>query len=631
MMRFPNAAALLLTVLTGCGPPPAPAPPPAVNSSSPRDRLSRIVERYWDEHGVPGSLAAQSLADSLASERRFLAEVLAVPRASLDAGSQLTYDIFKRQRETGIEAFTYPAELLPINPIDGPLQQFARAAAATRDHPFTSAGEYDRWLSRIDDQVLWVRQAILNMREGMRRGYTLPRVLVERELPLLQALGADTADNVFYLPMRTMSGSIAASERARLSASLDAAVRQRLLPALRELQDFMQADYLPRSRPTVALSALPLGTAWYLSLVRRATGGQMTPDEIHALGIAEVDRLRARLQTLPALPAQTPTTALPAQTPTAPGATVPGAAVPGATVRGPAVPGATVPGAAVPGATVSDATAPGATAPSATLPSATLPGTTPPGSDGLKGAYRELEAQILGALPALFTLTPRADFDIREVVFSDDGAPALQYQRAAPDGTRRAILYVNSAPRGTRQPTVTIAGFLQEALPGRHLQSAIQQERTDLPRFRRFGSDAAFQDGWALYAASLGEEMGLYRDDEARRGALSAQLRCAAALVVDTGLQAEGWTLRQAVDYLRLQLALDDAAATWLRDRLVAMPADALSCKMGELKFQALRTQAAQALGQRFDIREFHAELLEDGAMPLDILEAKIRLWMQTR
>jgi uncharacterized protein (DUF885 family) len=197
-----------------------------------------------------------------------------------------------------------------------------------------------------------------------------------------------------------------------------------------------------------------------------------------------------------------------------------------------------------------------------------------------------------------------------------------------------AILYVNTesrVPAAAAVPTtaVEIASFLQEAIPGRHYQAALQQARIDLPRFRRFGSEPAFVDGWALYAASLGEELGLYRDEEAKRGALAGQLMCAAGLVVDTGLHAKGWGHAQAVDYLRAQLGVDDAEANRMTDRFVALPGAAMACKMGELRIRALRTHAQQVLGARFDIREFHSEILKDGAMPLDILEAKMKLWME--
>jgi uncharacterized protein (DUF885 family) len=249
----------------------------------------------------------------------------------------------------------------------------------------------------------------------------------------------------------------------------------------------------------------------------------------------------------------------------------------------------------------------------------------------LLNAYQELKVQTLAALPTLFSAAPSADFEIRASGLSSGAAAPLVYQRAAPDGGSPAILYVNIEPNAVRPGDVAIAAFLQEAIPGRHYQSALQQERVDLPKFRRFGSEPAFVDGWALYAASLGDELGLYRDDEAKRGALVGQLKCAVALVVDTGLHAQDWTRAQAADYVRAQLGVDAADASLLTDRFVALPGDALACKMGELKFQALLTHARQALGARFDIRNFHSEILKDGATPLDILEAKMKVRMEAR
>jgi uncharacterized protein (DUF885 family) len=573
MIRFSSRAALGLALLglAACGAGPAPTPSQAANPAAPHDRLSRIVDRYWDEHAAAGTpLAPQFMADSLARERRFLNEVLAVPRAGLDADSKLTYDIFKRQRELNIEGFTYPDELLPVNPFEGMPLQFARMAADTGQHPLSSARDYENWLARIDDYVRWTRQAIANMREGLQRGYTSPRVLMERMLPLLQAFGEDSAANVFYGPLRSMPQTIEDPERTRLAASLTRAIKDKLLPAYRELHDFIQHEYLPRARSSVALSALPLGPSWYASLVHRATGSELTPDEIHSIGAAEVERIRARLQPQ--------ATGLPADK-----------------------------------------------------------------AAGLS-AYQDLKMQTLSAMPALFSAAPPADFEIRAFPPILEAAPLLAYRPAAPDGRAPAILYVNTEPRGVPAAAgvsagvsgaagvpaaVAIASFLQEAIPGRHYQAALQRARIDLPKFRRFGSEPAFVDGWALYAASLGDELGLYRDDEAKRGALLGQMRCAVALVVDTGLHAKGWTHAQAVDYLRARLGVDDADANQLTDRFVALPGEATACKMGELKIRALRAHSQQLLGARFDIREFHSEILKDGAMPLDILEAKMKLWLE--
>jgi uncharacterized protein (DUF885 family) len=243
-------------------------------------------------------------------------------------------------------------------------------------------------------------------------------------------------------------------------------------------------------------------------------------------------------------------------------------------------------------------------------------------------AYQDLKAQALAAVPTLFSAVPRADFEIRAVFPTPWAPPLPAYQSAAPVGGTAAILYVDAAPGAAGSANFDVAGFLQEAIPGRHFQSAFQQERADLPKFRRFGADPAFDDGWALYAATLGEELGLYRDDEARRRVLLRQLGCAAALVVDTGLHAMDWTLARAADYWRQQLATSAADADLMVDRFVALPGDALACTVGELKIQALRSRAQQVLGARFDIREFHSEILKDGGMPLDILEAKINLWL---
>ncbi len=559
---------LAIAGLAACNASTAPSAAEVANVGAPHDSLNTVVERYWDEHVPSGNpLSPQYLADSLAVERRFLAEILALPRTSLDPGGRLSYDIFRKQRESNIEGLTYPAELLPVNPFDGMPQHMARTAAGLAEHPSKGAADYENLRLEIDDYVKWTRQAVANMRDGMRRGYTSPRVLMVRLLPLLQRYGEDISDNVFYSPGRTLPQSIQEPERTRLAASLNGAVKDKLLPAFRELHDFILREYLPRARAGLALSELPLGPAWYAAMVRRATSTQLTPDEIHGIGLAETERLRARLQAL------------------APGAQSAGFAQPPSTGGGVA----------------------------------------------LSEAYQELKAKTLAALPALFSAFPRRDFEIRTLGRWSETAPRLAYEPAPPGNRSPPILYVNTASSPARPASVETAGFLREALPGRHYQSAIQQERTDLPKFRRFGSEPAFADGWALYAASLGEELGLYGGEEAKRGSLASQLKCAAALVVDTGLHAKNWTRSQAAGYLRAQVALDDADANLMTDRFAAFPASALACKLGELRIQALRKRAMEVLGPRFDIREFHSELLKDGAMPLDILEAKMRLWMEAQ
>jgi uncharacterized protein (DUF885 family) len=535
---------IALFALAGCGAPSPPAPA-AAKTPPPAGQLNRIVERYWDERLEDG-ISPQLLADSLNVERRYLGELLGVSRDTLDAPSRLTYDIFRRRREMSIEAFTFPSELLPVDPFGGMTQQIVAQAAELAQHPAANGSEYENWLRRIDDYVRWTQQATANMREGMRRGYTSPRSVVERMLPILERLSVDDSANVFYTPLRSMPESIKDPQRARLTADLTRAVAEKLLPANRALHDFLQKEYLPRARTSLALSELPLGRAWYTFLVKRATSTALSPEEISRMGAAEVERL----------------------------------------------------GAAPPREAAAVATT------------------------GLVNAYRELQVQVQAVLPQAFTEIAKSDLEIQGTEWLPRPAASLYYQ-GGPPGV--GILLVNTG-RGART-TLSIAGFLQLGLPGEHFQIALQQEQADLPRFRRFGSEAAFTQGWGLYAASLGETLGLYGDESAKLDAAATMRRCAVGLVVDTGLHAKGWTRAQAFDYLRTHLGVDDVDAQSLIDGYAASPAEALAC-VGAMNFRALRARAEQMLGGRFDLREFHSQILQGGAMPLDILEAKMKGWM---
>src|SRR5208282_1267509 len=291
MIRFSHLALFGLSTLTlmACSAPPPP-PPRAADPGSQVEHLVQVVERYWDENAglMPwyswgradlqfgatpgGDIAPQSLADSLALERRYLAEVSAVPRSTLDAESKLTYDLFRRERLLAIEGFTYPFELLPVNPYAGMPQQFAVMASAAERLALSSAKDFENWRARTESFVQWTNQAIVNMREGMRRGYTLPRPLVQRTLPQLAALGEDTPANVFYQAMRPNAGAADSAEGTRLTAAMTAVIRDKITPSYRALHEFLQHEYLPRSRTSVALSALPLGDAWYAYLAKRTTG-----------------------------------------------------------------------------------------------------------------------------------------------------------------------------------------------------------------------------------------------------------------------------------------------------------------------------------------------------------------------
>src|ERR1700733_1806596 len=286
--------AIVLLALAGCGAAPGPPAAPVMKAMPPNDQLGQLVERYWDEHlGKENAISPQVLADSLSIERRYLAEVLNVPRDGLDASSRLTYDIFKRQRELNIEGLVFPAELLPMDPFGGTPQQFAALASSLAQHPQGSAADYENWLRRIDEYVRWTQQATVNMREGIRRGYTSPRVLIERMLPILERLGGDDSANAFYAALRAMPATINEPARSSLTKAINIAISEKLLPANRTLHDFLRQEYLPRARAGIALSELPLGSQWYAYRIKRATGAELSPDEIGRIGAAEVGRIGA--------------------------------------------------------------------------------------------------------------------------------------------------------------------------------------------------------------------------------------------------------------------------------------------------------------------------------------------------
>ncbi len=606
--------------LMACGPP-GPSPSPrAPAPEAPRDRLGHTVERYWDEsaslrpwYSWGGSevryaqapadvISPQALADALALERRYLKDLQDVSRGGLDADSKLTYDMFRAERQLAIESFTYPAELLPVNPYDATPQQFALMALAAERNAVSNVKDFDRWAAAADAYVGWTAQAIANMREGLRRGYVLPRILVEKSLPVLAALGEDGPSNIFY---RSLSSSPAATGVARLPTSeapVAAVVKNTILPAYRTLHDFLQHEYLPRSRDNLGLWALPLGNAWYAYLVKRATGGSQTMAELRAQAAVEVARLQGRVHALLAE--------------TGFGGNAQGYLD---QVRGDPRFSFSKPAELLnayeqlKARVAADLSPTVGRAPEATdvTPESPKPVATP-------------------AAQSVLPPPPKADFEIGSVEgFRQATAPAVSYRRAMAYGKTRAVLYVNTSRLDSQAATGITAQFLREAVPGRHYQLSLQQERADLPKFRRFGGAPAFVEGWALYATSLGEETALYGDAEAKLGALLAQLQCAVGAVIDIGIHAEKWSRQEAIDYLHAQMPVDDQSAANEVDRDLALPGSNLACNAGFLRIQGLRARAQQTLGARFELRAFHAELLRNGAVPLDLLEANMKSWVE--
>ena len=375
-----------------------------------------------------------------------------------------------------------------------------------------------------------------------------------------------------------MPADFPAAERERLTAAYRETIERQLLPAYRELREFVATRYLPATRASAGMGALPDGAAWYAYNARQSTTTDLTPEQIHQIGLDEVARIHAQIRQV--------------------------------------------------------------------MKQVKFRGNMQKffrfmqqdkrfefrDEEALLAFYRSLEPKVMARVPEQFSLLPKAGFEIRPVEpYRAQSAAGGSYMRPSGDGSRPGVFYVNTYDLPTRKTWDAEDLFLHEAIPGHHFQLALQQELTGLPKFRRFGGETAFTEGWGLYAESLGRELGLYEDPYSYFGYLQNELWRAIRLVVDTGLHSKGWTREQVIDYMLQNSATSRTDAVAETERYMAIPGQALAYKIGELKIQALKKRAQERLGARFDPREFHAEVLKDGSVPLDVLEQKIDRWIASK
>ncbi len=523
------------------------------------------------------SLSPTWLADSLANEQEALEDLREVDPEGLSDSDRVTYDAFKYGREIAIEGYRYPAELLPIDQLFNRPTQFAVIGSGGDIHPFANAQDYDNFLSRMDGFVAWVEQAIHNLRAGAAKGVVQPRVVIERTIPQLDALAAgDPKQSVLWRPIVNLPAGLSVADRRRIVGAWERKLGDAVLPAISRLHDYLANDYLPRTRPTVAMSELPNGAAWYAYCVRLHTSTGLTPQQVHELGLSEVARLRSALERI-------------------------------RTRLGHA----------------------------GDLRSffEKLRGDTrfvASDAEALIGGYRDLKARVATAIPRQFAIAPKADFEVRAFEsFREQSAPSAAYRPGSPDGRRPGVFYVNTWDLPSRPTYLMQAIYLHEAVPGHHFQVSLAQETSELPRFRRHAQFTAYDEGWGLYAESLGGDLGLYGEPYSELGALTMEIWRAARLVVDTGLHSQGWTREQAIEYMRDNTAIGRADVVAEVERYIARPGQALAYKVGEIRIRALRRKAERALGGRFDVRRFHTQILAGGSLPLPVLEARIDRWIE--
>jgi uncharacterized protein (DUF885 family) len=529
--------------------------------------------RFADQIGM--SIAPKARAAQFALYKTYLKRLHAIRRDALPQRDQTSYDILDYELATALRFEPFPEHLLPINQMDSMPVTLANYASGQGAQSLSTVKDYQAYLSRLNQLGPWIDQAIANMREGIQRGIVLPKALVVSSLPQFkQLVAAKPEDSIYYGPIKNLPAGFSAADKKKLSAAYRSTIDAKLNPALQRLAAFLETDYLAASRSSTGWNALPQGMDWYLVRVASQTTTDLQPEQIHQIGLKEVARIQGEYARI-----------------------------------GPQM-----------GYTGTPAALPTWVAEQAKY----KPFKT---EQEVIDVYRKLDAQLKTKLPALFTLRPKTPLDLRLEPELSRATASDHYTPPAVDGSRPGVFWsvVNDPAQYGSTGMVTL--FLHEGQPGHHFHIALMQE-LDLPNFRKFGGNNAFTEGWALYAETLGREMGLFDKPEDYFGHLNDEMLRAVRLVVDTGMHAKGWTREQSIQYMRDTLGYPESIARSETERYMAWPGQALGYKIGALKIQELRRRAEQALGPKFSLPKFHEIVLGEGTLPLALLEKKVDRWI---
>ncbi len=553
------------------------------------DSLDRIIEDHWawtleqnptfatsvgvrdhdDRLGDP-SLAA--IDASIEAEKKFLGRLEAISRDGLSEEDRLNYDLLALDLSNDIEGAKFGGKYLAITNRAGP---HTFLMGLPDDLPFFTKADYESYVTRLGAAPAYIDAVIARLQAGVGAGWTQPCAPMEGyEKTIRFHLVEKPGDSALMRPFAAKPATIADKDWSRLKSAAETAISSAVLPSLTTFADFYEQTYKPACRQDIGASTFPDGADYYAYRARLFTTTDMSPAQIHTLGLKEVARIRKEMATV--------------------------------------------------------------------IKSAKFEGDFKAFQDFLRTDprfYAKSPAELMeknaivakridGELPRLFTRLPRMPYTLKEIPADvAEGTTTAYYEQPAGDGSRAGVYRVNTAKLETRPFYEIEALTLHEAVPGHHFQIALAQE-LDLPEFRRFGGFTAFVEGWGLYAESLGLDVGFYADPYSNFGRLSYEMWRACRLVVDTGMHSKGWTREQAIDYMKANTALSEHNIKAEVDRYIAWPGQALAYKIGQLKFRELRTRAEKALGPRFDLRRFHDALLEDGALPLSLVDAKIDRWI---
>ena len=488
------------------------------------------------------------------------------------------YDVLDYTLKDKIERYAYHPELLPFSQFEGLPLDFPLLGSAEGNQPFKTTKNYDNWLKRIDAFVIWMNTAEKNFREGMKQNVVLPKKLVVKMIPQMHSEEIITEDfdkNIFYGPIKKMPKNFSAKDKEKYKILYQEAISSKIITTKQKMGDFLEKEYLPKARNTDGINALPNGKNIYEYYAKSWTTTNKTPEEINKIGLQQVAMLRAEMEKVK-------------------------------TQLG------------FKGSLEEFLT-------SLKTDKKAMPYKTP---EEVIAAFNGILKKIEPKLPSMFSKFPKTPFEIRRTEKFREASASAEYKQGTPDGKRPGIFYT-PIPDATKYNVTNgfESLFLHEAIPGHHYQVSLQQENTEIPKFMRFGWFGAYGEGWAHYTETLGPEFGLYTDPYQKMGYLSDQMLRAVRLVVDTGIHTGKMTREEAIKYYLSNISDSEEGATAAIERYMAIPGQALGYKIGSLKILELRAKYQKQLGNKFNLAKFHDEILNQGCLPLSVLERKMELW----
>ena len=498
---------------------------------------------------------------------------------TLNEQDRLSYDVFSRDMALNLEGLGFNDNYIPFQQFWGIPISMGQLGSGDGNQPFKKIKDYDDWISRATKFSAWSDSSIIYFKKGIATNYVLPKALVVRMIPQIDAMVVtnDTA-SLFYSPVKKFPTGFSDADKSRLTAAFVNLIHNQLVPSYRKLSVFLKSEYLPKASNKAGISALPDGKNYYQYLIRSQTTTNKTPDEIYQTGLSEVERISKLQDSLK-----------------------------------------------------------NAVGFKGDMPAffefmkndkQFMPYKKP---EEILAAFEAIHKRIEPTLARMFDHVPKTPFEIRQTEAYRAASASAEYNQGSPDGIRPGIFYVPILDATKFNTTSGMESlFLHEAIPGHHYQISLQQEDTTLPKFRRYGGNNAYVEGWALYCESLGKELGLYTDPYQYMAALGDEMHRALRLVIDVGIHTKNMTREEAIKYMMSHEAATEQYATMEIERYMAIPGQALGYKIGALKIAELRKKYAKAMGAKFSLAAFHDNILKDGALPLETLEKKMDRWAKS-